>query len=848
MPPRILSRVVDPSAGERILTPDQRLRVFVSSTLEELAEERSAVRRAIENLRLIPVMFELGARPHPPQELYRSYLRQSHVFVGIYHESYGWVAPGESVSGLEDELRLSAGLPRLLYVKRSVTGEVEPALRAMLDRVRQEADVSYRRFDDAAELGELVEQDLAVLLSERFVGSGPLAPVGEPPPVPMTATIGRDPDVAAVVGFIDSGVRLVTVTGPGGMGKSRLALEVARVVAGRFGDGVVFVPLETVSDPTRVLRVIAARLRLSDDGARPVLDVLVAHLSPRRLLLVIDNMEQVAVAAPDLGALLARCPGVAALVTSRQALQIRGEQEWPLTSLDTGAGVELFVQRARAAHPSFDLTDVGREATERMVELLDGMPLAIELAAANTRVLQPRALLDQLEHGLGRLSTRAADLPPRHRTLWSTLDWSYQLLEEPEQALYARMSVFAGGATLEAVEGVCGDADVPDVAATLLSLVEKSLIGVDADRFTMLHTMRVHAAELLDARGETDRAADRHAAWFVDLVEPADVLRHNDAIRHWPAIEAESENLRSTADRAIATADAALMTALARRLWTWLWCISGVGDLREATERSLAAIPENTPPVDRGFLFFLAAYASELTGGFTEAEEHIGVALDCYQVAEDDDLPPLVAAARLVRSTLRMSLATPGDEHSDAEIDLDLDEAVRTAEELGNDWLIGYSYSHRGVRRAMCGDTVGARADHERSLVAARALGHEILTGHAAGQLAVVELLDGHLEAAAVRLREQVESLRRLPNLEGLGNALDTAAALALRQGFPDVAGRAAAEAAALRDRTRLAPWPMMDQLHDTTLRAAVDAAGAAPSTGDPWLAVDAALAAVAAP
>ena len=212
-----------------INTPDQRLRVFVSSTLEELAAERRAVRDAVTRLRLVPVMFELGARPHPPREVYRAYLAQSQVFIGIYWQRYGWVAPGEHVSGLEDEYLLSAGLPRLLYVKTPAPAR-EPRLAELLAGITNEGDVSYQHFTGPAELRRLVENDLAVLLSERFTvtqpqrgaAAGDEVPLAGALPVPATPLVGREQEVAAVEALVRSeGVRLVTLTGPGGSGKSR---------------------------------------------------------------------------------------------------------------------------------------------------------------------------------------------------------------------------------------------------------------------------------------------------------------------------------------------------------------------------------------------------------------------------------------------------------------------------------------------------------------------------------------------------------------------------------------------------------------------------------------------------
>src|SRR5215467_6683677 len=261
---------------DMIRTPDQRLRVFVSSTLEELAAERQAVRDAVSRLRLVPVMFELGARPHPPREVYRAYLAQSQVFIGIYWQRYGWVAPGEQVSGLEDEYLLSAGLPRLLYVKTPAPDR-EPGLAELLARIKNEGDVSYRRFADAAELQRLVEDDLAVLLSERFTLSQPQSggaqgnavPAVGALPVPLTPLVGREQEVAAVEALLRSeGVRLVTLTGLGGSGKSRLAVEAAGRLRPGFADGVRFIGLASVRSADLVSGAIAAGLGLNTSGGR----------------------------------------------------------------------------------------------------------------------------------------------------------------------------------------------------------------------------------------------------------------------------------------------------------------------------------------------------------------------------------------------------------------------------------------------------------------------------------------------------------------------------------------------------------------------------------------------------
>ncbi len=333
--------------GIPIRTPDQRLRVFVSSTLGELADERLAVRRAIETLRLTPVMFELGARPYPPRALYRSYLEQSHVFLGIYWQSYGWVAPDEDVSGLEDEYRLSEEHPRLVYV-RLPAKERQERLDLLLKRIETDDQATYRPFSSPDELEQLVQDDLMVLLTERFEAvQSPAEVVSQRAitelPVPITPIVGRDAEVAEVQRLLDGGCRILTLLGPGGVGKSRLALEACRRPSPRFADGAAFVPLERVDDPADVMRLLVVSVGATVEGAQTPLEVAIGHLSGRQMLLLIDNFEQVLEAGSDLTSLLEACPGVSAVVTSRRPLRVRGEHQLTveplaLPPLASGAG------------------------------------------------------------------------------------------------------------------------------------------------------------------------------------------------------------------------------------------------------------------------------------------------------------------------------------------------------------------------------------------------------------------------------------------------------------------------------------------------------------------------------
>ncbi|MDQ3953830.1 MAG: DUF4062 domain-containing protein, partial [Actinomycetota bacterium] len=280
-----------------LLTPDQRVRVFISSTLKELEPERRAAREAVESLRMTPVMFELGARPHPPRDLYRSYLAQSHVFLGIYWERYGWIAPGEEISGLEDEYRLSRGMPKLIYIKEP--GEREERLRGLLDAIRSDDDVSYKAFSSPEELRSLIQDDLALMLAERFGATAPgerSLPRSEVAvfPVQPTPFVGRAAEVEALRGLLTSDdVRLVTLTGPGGIGKSRLAFEAARPLGEAFPDGMTPVLLGPLADSSLVVPAVARALGVRETAGRSTPEAVAEHVGEARRLLILDNFEHV---------------------------------------------------------------------------------------------------------------------------------------------------------------------------------------------------------------------------------------------------------------------------------------------------------------------------------------------------------------------------------------------------------------------------------------------------------------------------------------------------------------------------------------------------------------------------
>ncbi len=578
--------------------------MFVSSTLGELAQERRAVSRAISALRLTPVMFEVGARPHPPQELYRAYLAQSDVFVGLYWQRYGWVGPGMGISGLEDEFQLSRALPRLLYVKAPAPGR-EPRLAQMLAGIEAEGSESYRHFRTPTELGRLVRDDLAMLLSERFAAAAHPGPAAAAPPSPQgprplpvdaTSLVGREEAIDEVAGLVERpDVRLATLTGLGGIGKTRLAVAVGERLADRFGAGTAFVPLAAVTDPGLVLAGVARAVGAELAGAGSPLEALAEYFGDDRWLLILDNLEQVVSAAGDLDALLARCRGVVILATSRTVLGLRAEREYPVPPLPLPAdpatvpmealaaspAVALFVDRARAVRPGFALTEGNAAAVAGICRRLEGLPLAIELAAARTRLLGPDALLRRLAKSLDALGTGAVDLPERQRTLRATVEWSVGLLEDAERSLLETAAVFVDGWTVEAAAQVAG-LDEDRVLDLTEALARHSLIYLDpagdGPRPRMLETIRAFMAERLAARPDAAEIQRRHAGYYRTLAERADrPLRGAGQLEWCGRLEAEEGNL-AAAVRWYLGHDPGPLPHLFRVLWLFWFLRDHLGE------------------------------------------------------------------------------------------------------------------------------------------------------------------------------------------------------------------------------------------------------------------------------
>lgn len=794
-----------------IRTPDQRLRVFVSSTLKELAPERRAARAAIERLALAPVMFELGARPHPPRELYRAYLEQSDIFVGVYWEQYGWIAPGEAVSGLEDEWNLAPDIPKLIYLKRSE--HREGRLDDLLGRIRGDDDASYVAFADAAELADLVTADLATLLAERFdAASARTAPLAEPaaevfstepvrPPSPLTRLVGRDAELATVTRMLTvEGQRLVTLTGPGGIGKSRLAVEAARAVEAAFPDGVVFVDLAPVLDAGLVITAVANALGIRDTGDPPLHEKLARALGRRRLLLVLDNVEQVVEAAPELSAMLA-ASSACALATSRILLRVRGEQNVPLGPLPSQEAAELFVERARAVKPDFELTDENAAQVVAICGALDDVPLALELAAARLRVLTPAALLERLDHALPLLVGGARDLPERQRTLRATIDWSAQLLAEPERELLLRLGVFRAGFGLDAVEWMSDGLGGEDAVEALGALVDGSLVR-EQDRgsrawFTMLSTVREYGRDRLAERGALTATQQRHADLYVGLAVEADsAATWQGQVERVRRLLDEHDELRAAVDHLFATRRFDDVAQLAWPLYAFWWGGGRAGELRAWTIRLLEPGVELS---ERSWV--IAEYCLNAIRYWRTSDESVVPAM--ARCAEYFSRVGDVRGEALARASLAISQFAQEPVEVEA-----AEEDARRSLELAEEFDVAFAGAMVGIMlgraRLAQGRVDEAARQFETSLAVARRIRDTLGQAVSLSHLGWARLGGGEPDRARECFGEQLLLASTIGHEEGIADALEGMFAVATTAGDLERAGRMLGAAEDIRERKGL--------------------------------------------
>jgi predicted ATPase/class 3 adenylate cyclase len=643
-------------------------------------------------------------------------------------------------------------------------------------------------------------------------------------PTQRTSFVGREREVAGVKELL-RGPGLLTLTGPGGSGKTRLALQAARELLDDYPDGVFFVELAPITDPRLVPSTIADSVGARAEGARPVLDTLRDHVRDRELLLVVDNFEQVLEGASVVADLLGASPHMRILVTSREPLHLIGEQELPVPPLDLpdsgqAAAPErlmeyeataLFVQRALAVDPGFNLTESNAQAVAEICLRLDGLPLAIELAASRVKLLSPEGILLRLERRLDLLTGGPIDLPSRQRTLREAIRWSHDLLDQGERALFRRLSVFAGGWTVEAAEAV-GNQEAElgdDVFEVLGSLVDKSLITRTSTasgdvRFGMLETIREFGVEALEDSGEAEATRDLHASFFLSLAETAESHLRALQQKHWlDQLELDHDNLRAVLRRSIGAGDAETGLRVVAAVWRF-WHIHGHLDEGRRWAEEVLALPASsgrTAERARGLtgLGGLAYWQEDVPATRRAYEEALAIALEIGDRAAEAE------------GTYNLGYV-PAYEGDAAAAVVMFEESRAMFEELG---------IHRGVADAQW--VLGTMARLEGDLPRSRELAEESLRLHrqegdrfgatdALRSLGRTALAQGDLTTAAARFLEAMDNDEDVGHRTGMAIVLDNLAAIASAEGRHLRALRLAGASEAIKEAAGgHAPPPLMN-------------------------------------
>jgi predicted ATPase len=680
-------------------------------------------------------------------------------------------------------------------------------------------------------------------------------------PAQQTPFIGRETEITEIIDLLkDPDTRLVTLLGAGGAGKTRISLQAARKVAEDFKDGIVFVPLAEDTDQNQMISRIAKQLNVRE-GGRPLLESVKDYLSDKQMLLILDNFEQLVFAAATAAEILNFAPSVKIIATSRIALNLHGEQIFPvppmklpglnaepeLAYMAENESINLFVKRAQANRPDFRLTKENASDIVKICHRLDGLPLAIELAAAKIKFLTPQAILSRLDQKLKLLSGGARDLPVRHQTLRNTLEWSFNLLSQDEKTLYARLSVFSGGFTLDAVESVCNMDEELDTMQSLSSLVDNSLIyqmgSFDGTpRFGMLETIREYALDRLEKSGDLETYSESHARYFGEIVinQVGDEIFTSKAVYWVDWVERELDNVRSTLSWSLTKEGDINLGAMVVMALIWFWYRRGY--LLEGlmwSERMLEHPAMKVPSPARAFVLhsggLLAIWTGQQEKGLARIEESLAIlkraeedrwiafsmmsnAVALLNMGKDHDARPLLEQAQRIFKEIgqdyfnaitlvhlgNVELGLGNAEKAQAI----LEEAKTLALRLDENWILSFVVNNLGEVARTRGQFDLARGYYEQCQSLLATTGDNGDMARFVHSLGYIAQHEGDFESAESKFREGLMMFRRLGNRRGIAECLAGLAGIKARQGYANWGAVVLGAAERLLHSTGGAWWP----------------------------------------